>query len=65
MDWKEKMKKGMELIKQACFENEEWLNCADCPFGCICDAVIGSEYNKGKEAWDMYTILDEEMEDLK
>jgi len=62
MDWKEKMKKGMELIKQACFENEEWNCCADCPFTNICDAIIESDYNKEKKAWDMYTILDEEME---
>ena len=42
--WTEKIKKGMELIKQGCSENQEWGTCEKCPFTNYC-GVIFDEYN--------------------
>lgn len=36
MDWKEKIITAMTLLKEACGENTEWAECAECPFGDYC-----------------------------
>lgn len=38
-NWIEKIKKGMELIKQGCSENAEWTDCYKCPFDEYCDMI--------------------------
>lgn len=40
MDWKDKMKKGMEIIKEACHDT---VFCYDCPFLKYCDILSSSE----------------------
>lgn len=37
MDWKEKIFKGMQLIKEGCTENTMWTECYKCPFTDFCD----------------------------
>lgn len=43
-NWIEKIKEGMELIKQGCSENTTWINCSKCPFDKYCDMI----YNEPK-----------------
>lgn len=38
-NWIEKIKEGMELIKQGCSENAEWIECYKCPFNKYCDMI--------------------------
>lgn len=59
MDWKEKMRDGMKMIKDACEENHDWSNCSKCPFENLCDAIVGSEYK------DMAIIIGDELENEK
>ena len=42
MYWIEKMKKAMELMKEAC---KERTNCADCPFEKYCDLLEGEDWD--------------------
>jgi hypothetical protein len=67
MDWKEKMKKGMEMVAEACKGNEDWNSCEECPFSTLCDAILlkYSDWNKHGQYWDMYTIIGEELEEDK
>lgn len=63
MDWKEKMRDGMKMIRDACEENGDWSNCSKCPFENLCDAIVGSEYNKENDMeWDMAVIIGNELE---
>ena len=39
MDFTIKIKEAMELLHEACAMNEEWANCARCPFDDYCDAL--------------------------
>lgn len=39
MDWKDKMKKAMKAIKEACEENTTWTGCHQCPFFICCTAM--------------------------
>jgi len=57
MDWKEKMKKGMEMIRDACEENGDWSNCSKCPFENLCNAIIENNME-----WDMAVIFSNELE---
>jgi len=45
MNWIDKMKKGMEIIKEACQETDF---CCDCPFSKYCDILASSDniYNE-------------------
>lgn len=45
MDWKERMIKGMEIIKKACHDA---VFCCDCPFSKYCDILASSDdiYNE-------------------
>ena len=58
MDWKDKMRKGMKLIKEACQENEGWSSCSKCPFDIFCTGLMeknlidpfeGVNWNSGEE----------------
>ena len=40
MNWKDKMWKGMKLIKEACQENEGWNSCSKCPFDTFCTGLM-------------------------
>jgi len=42
MEWNEKIKKGMELIGEGCFEEGGWSTCrmSKCPFGDYCWAIL-------------------------
>ena len=44
-NWIEKIKQGMELIKQGCSENSDWTACYKCPFYEYCD----TKYYDGTE----------------
>ena len=44
MDWKEKIKEGMKLIKEGCTEQKEWRKCHDCPFTTFCDLLGADGY---------------------
>jgi len=44
MDWKDKMKKAMKAIKEACEENTTWIgekreDCCQCPFFICCNTI--------------------------
>lgn len=54
MSWTEKIKQGMELIKEGCVENEEWTNCNDCPFDAYCQILIGKAFSDRDEDFDAY-----------
>ena len=40
MEWFEKIREGMALIKQGCGENTDWIKCQDCPFDEFCDLIM-------------------------
>lgn len=40
MDWKDKIKKGMKIIKEAC---QETISCCGCPFVKYCDILTESD----------------------
>ena len=40
MEWFEKIREGMALIKQGCSENSSWTKCQDCPFTDFCDLIM-------------------------
>lgn len=42
MDWKEKIKIGMKLIAKGCNENQESINCSECPFDIFCVSLAGA-----------------------
>ncbi len=37
--WIQKMVDGMQLIRQACAENNKWADCANCPFDELCTSI--------------------------
>ena len=39
MNWKEKIKKGLELIKEGCTNQNNWKECYECPFNDYCTAL--------------------------
>ena len=41
-NWIEKIKQGMELIKQGCSENTELSDCCKCPFDKYCNIIYTS-----------------------
>ena len=43
MDWKEKIRAGMEMIMQGCWENPLWTNCHECPFDTLCTSIYKDE----------------------
>ena len=45
MDWKEKMKLGINLIQEACIEDSHSKNCSDCPFDKICDVLVDTNWS--------------------
>lgn len=51
MDWKEKMRLGIELIHEACEYDVQDKNCHDCPFDKICDVVVEA-YNADASKFD-------------
>ena len=40
MDWKEKIKKGLELIKEGCTNQDNWKECYKCPFNDYCTTLM-------------------------
>lgn len=42
--WVEKIKKGMEFIKEGCEEQCEWAQCQRCPFEKYCTALEDAEF---------------------
>ena len=47
MNWNDKMKEGMKIIKEACKEahnTQQW--CEACPFGMYCDAITIDYYSE-------------------
>ena len=40
MEWFEKIREGMALIKQGCSENSSWTKCQECPFTDFCDLIM-------------------------
>ena len=45
MNWKEKIKEGMKLIKEGCLEQTEWVKCYECPFGDFCTSLEKDNWN--------------------
>ena len=39
MDFTVKIKEAMELLHEACKMNDEWVDCAKCPFNEYCNAI--------------------------
>ena len=44
MNWEEKIKEGMKLIKEGCSEQTEWSKCYDCPFSTCCELLEENYY---------------------
>lgn len=42
MDWRDKMRLGVELIHEACAQDMKNKNCHDCPFDKICDVIVAA-----------------------
>lgn len=51
--WMLKMYKGMELMKEACHENQEWEMCSACPFQEYCDVLLRNAAGSAPETWDV------------
>lgn len=49
MDWKDKMKKAMKAIKEACEENTSWIGCCQCPFLTCCNVMVDMGLNEPDE----------------
>lgn len=45
MDWIQKMREGMKLIGEACAENTNWGDCANCPFDEFCTSINDGYWN--------------------
>lgn len=41
-DWKAKMALAMNMMEEACHENEEWTKCDSCPFDTYCTALMNA-----------------------
>lgn len=39
MNWKIKMLNAMQLMREACTENESWCECCNCPMGYLCNKL--------------------------
>lgn len=39
MNWKLKMLNAMQLMREACTENESWCECCNCPMDCLCNKL--------------------------
>ena len=61
-NWIEKMKKGMEMISEACQENREWTKCRFCPFDKYCTALMEAKLIDGFDG-PFYPPKEEEEED--
>lgn len=44
MDWKEKIKEGMKLIKEGCTEQTDLTMCHKCPFYDFCWDLVKAGY---------------------
>ena len=61
MDWRDKMRLGVELIHEACEQDMQSKNCHDCPFDKICDIIVEayntnpSRFNTSKTWKTWYT----------
>ena len=44
MDWRDKMRLGVELIHEACVYDTKNKNCHYCPFDKICDIIVEAYY---------------------
>lgn len=44
MNWDEKIKEGMKLLKEGCSEQTEWRKCYDCPFSTFCELMEENNY---------------------
>lgn len=64
-NWIEKMKVGMKLIGEACAENAEWKDCANCPFNEFCTSIHNDywEGNWHDMAYTMRIVLEGEEKD--
>ncbi len=51
MEWYEKIREGMALIKQGCSENSSWTKCQDCPFTDFCDLIMEHDDKIPNEAF--------------
>ena len=40
MDWRDKMRLGIELIHEACEQDMQGKMCYECPFDKICDVIV-------------------------
>lgn len=49
MDWKEKIKEGMKLIRRGCIEQTEWTKCHECPFKTFCEVLEENGYEVPSE----------------
>lgn len=43
IEWKNKIRDAMDLLKEACQENKEWSKCQDCPFNEYCKVIIEAD----------------------
>ena len=68
MDWRDKMRLGIELIHEACEDDMRNKNCHDCPFDKICDVIVEAYeagYNNAyAEATGDTGEVEEENEDM-
>ena len=51
MEWYEKIREGMALIKQGCGENTEWTKCYECPFNDFCNLIMDDDDKIPSEAF--------------
>lgn len=58
MDWRDKMRLGVELIHEACEDDIMGKDCRECPLDKICDVIVEAyEANVSKfstpDTWDI------------
>lgn len=52
MNWEEKIKEGMKLIKEGCSQQGSWNGCCECPFDNYCTACYSTD-QKNPEEWEV------------
>lgn len=51
MEWFEKIREGMALIKKGCSENTDWIKCYECPFNNFCNLIMDDDEKIPSEAF--------------
>lgn len=47
--WQLKIAQAMDVMQEACAENDSWAKCCECPFDIFCTALMDAELFDPKE----------------